>query len=475
MSKSRRLPLVAICGRPNVGKSTLFNRITGRQSAIVHKEEGITRDRFIVNTAWEGRPFRLVDTGGIVENPLDPITHKMQEQARAALKEAAVILFVLDGQQEITRVDEEVCAELFRYGKPVVLAVNKLDNTQLEQNRTEFYSLGLGEPYAISASHNYGMDELMAAVLEHLPEAPADAPAGELEEDGEDTAEEENIIKVAVIGKPNVGKSSFINAILNEERTIVTDIPGTTRDALDIDFSWQGKQYLFIDTAGLRRKAGITKEVERFSVARSLRSIRRADVCLVMMDATEELSEQDKRICEYVRQQGTAMILVWTKWDLIEDKEARFKAFTHEIDLKAPFLKYVPYVTISNLTRQRLFSIFEYIDRVAAMARFRVGTGELNRFVEGLKQNLPTAMHKGKRAKILYATQAGVKPTTFVLFVNQKRLFHFSYLRYIENQLREKYGFDGVPITLEIREEKAERTPPRRSHSKRADGEESAE
>ncbi len=471
MTKLRRLPLVAICGRPNVGKSTLFNRITGRQSAIVHKEEGITRDRFIVSAAWEGRRFRLVDTGGIVENPLDPITHKMQEQARAALEEATVILFVLDGQQEITRVDEEVCSELFRYGKPVVLAVNKLDNAKLEQNRTEFYSLGLGEPYAISASHNMGIDELMAAVLEHLPALPEGEAIEEPEGEGEASAEEEIITKVAVIGKPNVGKSSFINAILNEERTIVTDIPGTTRDALDIEFTWQDKEYLFIDTAGLRRKAGITREVERYSVARSLRSIRRADVCLIMMDATDGLSEQDKRICEYVRQQGTAMILVWTKWDLIEDKEAKFKSIASEMELKAPFLKYVPYVTISNLTRQRLFSIFEYIDRVAGMARFRVGTGELNRFVESLKQDLPTAMHKGKRAKILYVTQAGVRPTTFVLFVNQKRLFHFSYLRYIENQLREKYGFDGVPLTLEVREEKTER-PARGPRTKRTESEE---
>lgn len=459
MPKRRNLPLVAICGRPNVGKSTLFNRIVGRQRAIVHDDEGITRDRAYDKAEHAGREFRVVDTGGVVEEPTDPITHKIQEQVWAALREARVIVFVVDGQQEITRVDEEVRDQLFKLGKPVVLAVNKLDNERLELNRADFYALGMGEPIAISSGHGLGMEELLNAVCEHLP------PSSEVAE-GEDE-EPADITKVAVIGKPNVGKSSFINAILNEERTIVTDIPGTTRDAIDIDFHWRGKDYLLIDTAGMRKKAQIFKDVERFSVSRSLRTIRRADVCLVMMDGTEGISEQDKRIVNYVSENGSGMVLVWTKWDLVEDKDARFKALASEMDLKAPFLRYVPSVTISNLTRQRLFAIFDYIDRVKEQVEKRVSTADLNRLVEQFRENETPAIHKGGHAKILYATQASVKPTTFVLFVNQKRLFHFSYMRFVENRIREKFGFEGVPIQLELREEKKRAKPPRAGEPER--------
>lgn len=447
MTKTKKLPLVAICGRPNVGKSTLFNRIQGRQSAIVHLEEGITRDRAYVQAEWEGKRFRLVDTGGIVDTPEDPITHKMQEQVRVALDEASVIIFLLDGQQEITRRDEDIRDELFRYNKPVVLAVNKLDNPNLEMNRYDFFSLGMGEPYAVSASHNVGMGDLMEAVVAHLPEGEAHV----------DDTEDPQLTSVAVIGKPNVGKSSFINAILNEERNIVTEIPGTTRDAIDIEFRWKEKDYLLIDTAGLRKKAGIKEEVEHFMVSRSLRSVRRADVCLLMMDATEGITEQDKRIADYANEQGTAMILVWTKWDLVEDKESRLKELDDERDFKAPFLKYVPQMTVSNVTRQRLFKAFDYIDRVADAARMRIGTGELNRFMDDVRAEKPPAMHKGKQAKILYATQASIQPTVFVLFVNRKDLFHFSYLRFVENRLRDKYKFEGVPIRIEVREDKSKR------------------
>lgn len=451
MPKRKQPPLVAICGRPNVGKSTLFNRITGRQRAIVHQEEGITRDRFYADAEHEGKRFRMVDTGGIVEKPQDLITQKMQEQAQAALRESKVIVFVVDGQQEITRIDEELRDTLFRYGKPVVLAVNKLDNPKLEELKTDFYALGLGDPYAISASHNVGIDDLLDAICEHVPDP---APTEPADEEDEEEAPELDITKVTIVGRPNVGKSSFVNAILNEERCIVTDVPGTTRDALDIEFNWQGKDYLFIDTAGLRRKAGIRQAVEHFSVSRSLRSVRRADVCLLLIDATEGLTEQDKRIAEYASEQGTAMILVYTKWDLIEDKDARFKRIAEELDLKAPFLKYVPYITVSNVTRQRLFAPFDLIDRVAAMAKLRIGTGELNRFFDDIRANVPAAMRHGKRAKVLYITQASVQPTVFVLFVNQAKLFHFSYIRHIENRLRERYGFDGVPIQIEVREER---------------------
>ncbi|MBM3288575.1 MAG: ribosome biogenesis GTPase Der [Candidatus Hydrogenedentes bacterium] len=442
MSRRTKLPLVAICGRPNVGKSTLFNRIVGRHSAIVHDEAGVTRDRAYGAADWDGRRFRVVDTGGIVEDPTDPVTHKMQDQVKAALDEADIIVLVIDGQQELTKGDFDIRDNLFRYSKPIVVAANKLDNARLRENRTEFYVLGLGDPIAVSSGHGIGIEELIDAIAAHLPER-----AGPTEE-----PEERHVTRVAVLGKPNVGKSSYVNAILNEERSIVDDTPGTTRDAIDIDVKWKGKDYLFIDTAGLRKKAGIHKEVERFSVARSLRAVRRADVCLVLMNANEGITEQDKRIVSYIVEQGRAMVLVWTKWDLVEDKERRFKDLADEIEFKAPFLKHVPSVTISNVSRQRVFTVFEYIDRAATEAERRVPTHELNVFIEKLRANQAPALHHGKIARIKYATQAGVKPTTFVLFVNKKAFFHFSYLRHIENQLREQYGFDGVPITIELRE-----------------------
>jgi GTPase len=333
--------------------------------------------------------------------------------------------------------------ELFKYGKTVVLAANKLDNDSLQEHYVEFYSLGLGDPYPISATHGLGFSELMEAVTATVQELP---PVEESE------APEKEVTRVAVVGKPNVGKSSFINAILNEERTIVDETPGTTRDAIDIEFHWKGKDYLLIDTAGLRKKAGIKEQVEHFSITRSLRAIRRADVCLIMVDGVEGLTDQDKRILGYAGEQGTAMVLVFTKWDLVEQKEKRFKALADEIDLRMPHIKHVPYVTVSNLSRQRLFMVFEYIDRVAESAKLRISTGELNRFVEEVRAKHKPPTQKGKAARIYYVTQASIKPTTFVLFVNQKRLFHFSYMRFIENELRARYGFAGVPITLELRE-----------------------
>ncbi|MCC6143760.1 MAG: ribosome biogenesis GTPase Der [Candidatus Hydrogenedentes bacterium] len=447
MPSKKKLPLVAIVGRPNVGKSTLFNRIVGKQRAIVHDLEGITRDRFIHEAEWQGRHFRLVDTGGIIESPTDSISQKMQYQVQAALQEARVVIFVVDGQQPLTRIDEEVRDMLFKTSKPVVLAVNKLDNERLQENRYDFFSLGLGDPISISSGHGLGVDDLLDRVIEHLP-----APAPAQEEAPEE--EEDPWIKVAIVGKPNVGKSSFVNAILNEERVIVDETPGTTRDSIDIELHWRGKQYMLIDTAGLRRKAGIKQHVEHFSVARTLRSVRRADVCLIMVDAVDGLSEQDLRILGYCQEQGTAMVIVWTKWDLVEDKERRYKELAEIIDFKMPQVKYVPYLTISNLTRQRLFTTFDYIDRVAEQANKRIGTGELNRWLEDLRMNHQAPRRKGKEAKIRYMTQASVKPTTFVLFVNSKDLFHFSFMRFLENRLRESFSFEGVPIQLELRQGK---------------------
>ncbi len=449
MARKRKTPLVAICGRPNVGKSTLFNRIIGKQRAIVHNIEGITRDRFYGEAEWNGRQFRVVDTGGIVEKPKDSIIEKMQEQVREALKEADVIVFVVDGQQEITRVDKIMCEELFKLGKKVVLAVNKLDNPNMEVNRHEFHSLGIAEPMAISSGHGLGTSDLLDLIVKELPEASTAQT-----DDADEESEEPGVTKVAVIGKPNVGKSSFINAILNENRTIVDPTPGTTRDAIDIDFVWNDKHYLLIDTAGLRKKAGIKQHVEHFSVSRSLRAVRRANVCLLMMDGTDDLSEQDKRIMNYVVENGVGVILVWTKWDLVEDKKGRLKELFDQMDLKAPFLKWAPIITISNVSRQRLFKTFEFIDKVAEETRKRISTSDLNKFMDDVRAKHKPPTTKGKSAKILYATQTDVKPTTFVLFVNQKRLFHFSYIRFIENRLREQYGLKGVPIKIELREGK---------------------
>ncbi len=456
-SDSAKPPLVAICGRPNVGKSTLFNRMIGKSRAIVHDQEGITRDRFYGRGTWFDKVIRVVDTGGIIENPVDEISRKMQQQVRAALDEAKVIVLVVDGQQEITRTDRLIAEEIQRLRKPVVLAVNKLDNYKMSENRFDFYELAMGDPLSVSSGHGIGVEELMMEVMKHLPDAPPATPETVAAAEGDEDAPAvltSKVTRVAIVGRPNVGKSSFVNAILNEERTIVSEVPGTTRDAIDIDFTWQDREYLLIDTAGMRKKAGIHEDVERFSVTRSLRAIRRSDVCLVMVEATEGLADQDKRIIGYAMENGTPIILVWTKWDLIEDKEKRFKALVDDIDLQMPQIKFVPWLTISNLTRLRLFKTFEMIDEVAAEAKKRIGTAELNKLIDRIKAKHNPPSQKGKHAKILYATQASTNPTVFIIFVNQIKLFHFSYLRFIENQFREEYGFKGIPIRIELREER---------------------
>jgi GTPase len=468
MSKKKKLPVIAICGRPNVGKSTLHNRICKKQRAIIHDLEGITRDRHYAKATWEGYTFEVVDTGGIVENPEDSIVEKMQEQVRLALKDATVILFVVDGQTELTVTDFDLRDELYRLGKPVVLATNKLDNPTLELNVNNFYELGIGEPHAISSGHGYGIYELMEALAEHLPKPdPEDLPDPDQEDidPDEDLTEDDrqkdhdpNLVKVAMIGKPNVGKSSFINAILNEKRVIVDPTAGTTRDAIDIDFHHNDQDYLLIDTAGMRKKAGIKQPVEHFSVSRTLRAVRRADLCLIMMDATEDVSEQDKRILGYVYDQGTAMIFVWTKWDLVEDKEERYEQLENQIKHRMPHLTYIPFITISNITKQRVFKSFDLINQIAESAKKRIATNALNKFMKDVKNRHKPPSQNGVFAKILYATQASIKPTTFVLFVNQRKLFHFSYVRFIENQLRKDFKFEGVPIHIELREETIEKS-----------------
>jgi len=446
MSPSATLPLVVICGRPNVGKSTLFNRLVGKARAIVDNEAGITRDRFEQVVTWGERSFRLADTGGIVIGPTDTVTRKAQEQAQRALREAAVILFVVDGQAALTRTDYELRDTLLRYDKPILLVVNKMDNERLAENRYDFFELGVGEPYAVSATHNLGISELMAAVLKVLPESEPQPAAEE--------SWEHKPCRVAIVGKPNVGKSSFINALLNEERVIVDDTPGTTRDAIDIPFAWEGRPYVLVDTAGMRHKAGIRTPVEFYSVARSLRAMRNADVACVLVDSTEGITDQDKRILQYGIDQGVGLILVYTKWDLVEDKAKRARALEAERDFKIPHWSFIPSVTISAAKRQRLFDVLRRVNHVMSAAHLRIPTAQVNRFFEALTLEYPPPIQRGKAAKILYATQTSVQPTVFVLFVNQKRLFHFSYVRFLEKRLREKYDFEGVPIKIELREER---------------------
>ncbi len=465
MPKKNKLPLVAICGRPNVGKSTLFNRLIGKARAIVHDEEGITRDRYYGEAEWDDYHVRMVDTGGMVDEPGDTITRAMQEQVKLAIMEAQVVLFVIDGQQPLTKLDYDARDTVQKSGKPVVLVANKMDNVKLRNNLYEYYELGLGDPIPVSSGHNLGIEGLWDAMALHLPKPEVtndidthlDIDLDSADMDLVETPEEPEVdlvIKIAVIGKPNVGKSSYINAIMNEPRVIVDDTPGTTRDAIDVQFRWKDQDYILIDTAGLRRKAGIKAKVEHYSVSRTLRAVRRADVCLLLMDATEGISEQDKRIMGYVIENGAAMVIVWSKWDLVENKEKRFKALADELEFKMPVVRHMPSITISNETRQRLFKTFEVVDKVARETRKRISTGQLNKFIEVVKAKHNPPSEKGKHAKILYATQASVKPTTFIFFVNQKRLFHFSYMRFLENQLRAAYGFEGVPIKLELREEK---------------------
>ncbi len=446
-------PLVAICGRPNVGKSTLFNRITGKFRAIVHAEEGVTRDRHFGVVSWKNVEFDVVDTGGVVLDPVDKITRKIQEQVRKALLDADLILWVVDARKELTRIDLDLSDELRKLGKPVLLVANKLDNETQELLAAELYSVGYGDPIAVSATHGTNVALLLDTVVSRFssPEQQyvSTAPAQQT-----DLKERQDSLstRIAIVGRPNVGKSSLVNALLNEERMIVSDIPGTTRDSIDVQFTWKNKSYVLVDTAGLRRKSGIKKEVERFSVNRSLRSIREADVAVMLTDPCEGLTEQDKRIFEFIREQGTAVVWAWSKWDLIPNKKERLSSLLEEVAFKAPFCKFIPMLTVSSVTRLRLDRLLETVDLVAAEAMKRVTTGELNRLIQQIRTSGAGSFHKGRVARILYGTQASIKPTVFVLFVNQARIFHFSYVRHIENCLREAYGFQGVPIRIEIRE-----------------------
>ncbi len=433
-------PLVAIVGRPNVGKSMLFNKLTGQRLSIVEDTPGVTRDRLYAQAEWRGRTFDLVDTGGIEPGTDNEILSFMRDQAEIAIQNAAVIIFVCDIKTGMTAADHEVAAMLLRSGKPVVLAVNKMDQTgQTNPDIYEFYNLGLGDPYPLSAVHGHGTGDLLDACFDYFP------PEEEEEEDDE-------VIKVAIIGKPNVGKSSLTNRILGQERVIVSDVAGTTRDAVDSYFENETGKYLIIDTAGMRKKSKVDDRIEKFSVLRATMAIERSDVCLIMIDANEGVTEQDTKVAGLAHEAGKACIIVVNKWDAVEKDGKTMKRMEEDIRRDLSYMTYAPVVFLSALTGQRVEKLFEQIVRVNMMANLRVSTGTLNSVLADATTRVQPPTDKGRRLKIYYMTQVGVKPPHFVVFCNDAKLFHFSYQRYLENQIRATFGLEGTPVRLTIRQ-----------------------
>lgn len=433
-------PIVAIVGRPNVGKSTLFNIFANSRISIVEDTPGVTRDRLYAVAEWLDNEFMMVDTGGIEIMNADAIAVSIRQQAQIAIREADVILFVCDARAGITTEDEEVARLLRQSKKPIVLAINKADSPKQEMNIFEFYNLGIGEPIPVSASNHLGLGDLLDAVVAKFPDQGA---AGDVEEDDE--------IKVALIGRPNVGKSSIFNALVGEERSIVSDVAGTTRDAIDTPVVKNGQRYLFIDTAGMRRKAKVDEPIEKYSVMRSLRAVDRSDVVLMVFDAVEGITEQDKRIVGYAREAGKGVILVVNKWDLYEKDNTSTLRYTETLRKELVFLQYAPVVFVSAMTKQRIHRLPEVISYVAEQNAMRIATSVLNQVIADAVAINPTPTEKGVRLKILYVTQVKIKPPTFVIFVNAPEAMHFSYERYLENKLREAFGFEGTPIHLIIR------------------------
>lgn len=431
--------ILSIVGRPNVGKSTLFNKLVGKRIAITEDTPGVTRDRIYAEGEWLGNYFTVIDTGGLEPDNEEIIMLNIRRQAELAIDSADVILFVVDGKEGLTSTDREVGSILRRSGKRVVLAVNKIDSQSKEDQIFEFYELGLGDPMAISAEQGLGLGDLLDEIVKNFPEE-------------RNTEYNEDIIKVSFIGKPNVGKSSLINYILGEERVIVTNIPGTTRDAIDSYVDYEGEEYIFIDTAGLRRKKKIYEDVERYSVVRTLSAIDRSNICVLVIDATEGVTEQDTKIAGYAHDNGKAIIIAINKWDLVNKDNKTHNEFVKDIRDDLGFILYAPIVFISAITGQRVSNLLETIRVVNNNYNLRIKTGVLNDIInEAVLMNQPPS-DKGVRSKIYYGTQVSVRPPKFVIFVNHKELIHFSYVRYLENQIRNHFGFVGVPIQLEFRE-----------------------
>lgn len=433
-------PLVAIVGRPNVGKSMLFNKLAGERLSIVEDTPGVTRDRLYAETDWNGRVFDIVDTGGIEPNSDDEILSFMREQAQIAIDTADVIVLVTDITTGMTATDTEVAGLLLRSKKPVVLAVNKMDSVgATDPEIYEFYNLGVGDPIAVSAVHGHGTGDLLDACVEHFP------PVEECEED-------DTVVKVAVIGKPNVGKSSLVNRILGETRVIVSSIAGTTRDAVDSRFENETGKYLFIDTAGIRRKSRVDDRIEKYSVMRAQMAIERADVCIIMIDAQEGVTEQDSKVAGLAHEAGKASIIVVNKWDAVEKDGKTMDTMRKEIMHDLIFMTYAPILFISAITGQRVPRLFELINYVNEQSAMRISTGMLNNILADATARVQPPTDKGRRLKIYYITQTGVKPPNFVFFCNDARLFHFSYQRYLENQIRGVFGLEGTPIRIVIRQ-----------------------
>ena len=433
-------PLVAIVGRPNVGKSMLFNTLVGKRLSIVEDTPGVTRDRLYAEAEWCGRTFDIVDTGGIEPGTDSEILTFMRKQAEIAIQNATVIVFLCDIKTGLTASDQEVANMLLRSRKPVVLAVNKMDQVgATNPDIYEFYNLGLGDPIAVSAVHGHGTGDLLDACVQYFPE--------EVEDDTPD-----DVVKVAVIGKPNVGKSSLINRILGEERVIVSNVAGTTRDAVDSYFENTQGKYLFIDTAGMRKKSKVDDRIEKFSVLRATMAIERSDVCLILIDANEGVTEQDTKVAGLAHEAGKACIIVVNKWDAIEKDDKTMDRMREDVRRDLSYMTYAPIVFISALTGQRVNRLFELINYVNDQAAMRITTGMLNTLLADATARVQPPTDKGRRLKIFYMTQVGVKPPHFVCFCNDAQLFHFSYQRYIENQIRATFGLEGTPVRLTIRQ-----------------------
>ncbi len=429
-------PLIAIVGRPNVGKSTFFNKVAGRKISITEDRPGVTRDRLYADAEWRGKIFSMVDTGGIELRSEDTMWREIKRQAEVAIETADVIFFFVDGREGLTASDYDVAEMLRRSKKPVILIVNKVDNFS-EEKVFEFYSLGLGEPFAISAEHGTGIGDVLDEAIEMFP-------------DGENEVDES--IKIAVVGKPNAGKSSLVNRLLGFERSIVTDIAGTTRDAIDTKFTYDGKDYTIIDTAGIRKKSKVEDDVEYYSVMRAFDAVRRADVCILVVDATEKLTEQDTKIIGYVHEQGKPSVIVMNKWDLIEKDTHTINQFELELKEQLKFMDYFKSIYVSAKTGQRAEKIMSIVNQVYDNSRFRIQTGVLNDVISDAVRVGEPPSYNGRRLKVFYASQVSVAPPTIVLFVNSVDLMHFSYERYLENKIRKAFDFSGTPIKIVTRE-----------------------